>query len=72
MQRWLDRYLKHRGSVRPQLDRRFRYLEPAGGGRWQPVTLRRDPLLSFYYCSAYALGDGDRARRDLVVTDVGC
>jgi dienelactone hydrolase len=71
VQRWLDRYLKHR-SAGPLLRGSFRYLEPAGHGRWQPVRLRRDPLLSFYYCSAYALRDAGRMRRDLDVTGVGC
>jgi hypothetical protein len=72
VQRWLNQYLKHRGGVGSLLQRRLRYLEPAGGGRWQPVTLHRDRLLSFYYCSAYALGDGRARRADPDVTDVGC
>ena len=42
VQRWLGRYLKHQGSVQSLLARQFRYLEPAGNGRWAPVTLRRD------------------------------
>ncbi len=76
-QLWLDRYLKHRDNTRALLGRRFRYLEPVGNGRWSPVTLRRDPLLSFYYCSAYALRDRTsagslRRRADGDVTDVGC
>lgn len=71
VQRWLDRYLKHRGAS-PLLRRSYRYLEPVGHGTWRPVTLRRDRLLSFYYCSAYAFRDGGRVRRDLDVTDVGC
>ncbi len=68
VQRWLDRYLKHRGTSRQLLASSFRYLEPTGGGRWSPVRLQRDPLLSFYYCSAYALGN----RSDGDVTGVGC
>jgi dienelactone hydrolase len=68
VQRWLDHYLKHRGTTERLLDRSFRYLEPTGGGTWSPVRLQRDRLLSFYYCSAYALGD--RADGDL--TGVGC
>jgi dienelactone hydrolase len=68
VQRWLDRYLKHRGSSKRLLAKRFRYLEPTGGGEWSPVRLQRDPLLSFYYCSAYSLGK----RSDLDITDVGC
>lgn len=67
-QLWLDRYLKHRDNTRALLGQRFRYLEPVGNGRWSPVTLHRDPLLSFYYCSAYAVG----ARSDGDVTGVGC
>jgi len=67
-QLWLDRYLKHRDNTAALLAKRFRYLEPVGNGRWSPVSLRRDPLLSFYYCSAYAIG----ARSDGDVTGVGC
>jgi dienelactone hydrolase len=72
VQRWLDRYLKHRGSVRSLLATRFRYLEPAGNGHWVPVTLHRDDQLSFYYCSAYrfATPHGTKASGD--VTGVGC
>jgi len=72
VQRWLDRYLKHRPGVGQLLKDRFRYLEPVGDGRWEPVTLQRDPLLSFYYCSAYRLDARDGVRRDGDVTDVGC
>jgi len=67
VQRWLDRYLKHRPAA-PLLDTSFRYLEPTGGGEWAPVRLDRDPNLSFYYCSAYSLG----GRSDGDLTDVGC
>lgn len=72
VQRWLDRYLKHRGSSGPLLARSFDYLEPTGAGRWSPVRLRRDPLLSFYYCSAYAVRDAGGLHRDLDVGGVGC
>lgn len=65
-QLWLDRYLKHRDNTRALLGKRFRYLEPVGGGTWDPVRVRR--TLSFYQCSAFDLG----RRRDLDVTDVGC
>ncbi len=68
VQRWLDRYLKHRGSSKRLLATSMRYLEPTGGGEWSPVRLKRDRLLSFYYCSAYSLG----SRQDGDVTDVGC
>ncbi len=37
-----------------------------------PVTLKRNPLVSFYYCSAYALDDRGSVRRNGDVTDVGC
>ena len=72
VQRWLDRYLKHRGSVKSLLATRFRYLEPSGNGRWVPVTLRRDDLLSFYYCSAYRLDSTKGLRSSGDVTGVGC
>lgn len=67
-QMWLDRYLKGDRDDERLLAHEFDYLEPVGGGKWKPVTLERDPLLSTRYCSAYAVGrhqDGD-------VIDVGC
>lgn len=67
-QLWLDRYLKHRTGVRPLLAKRFTYLEPAGNGKWSPVRLARDELLSFYYCSGYSVGE----RYDGDLTGVGC
>ena len=70
VQRWLDHYLAHRTGIKPLLAKRFRYAEPVGGGEWRPVRLRRDPLLSFYYCSAWSLRDGRRSKPD--VTGVGC
>ena len=72
VQTWLDRYLKHRDNDRQLLGRTFDYLEPTGNGQWTPVTLHRDPLLSFYYCSAYSLETADGVRRDGDITDVGC
>ncbi|WP_240641509.1 alpha/beta hydrolase [Nocardioides ferulae] len=75
VQRWLDRYLKHRDGAAATarlLGERLRYLEPAGGGRWQPVRLDRDEQLSFYYCSAYAVRDGESALADGDITDAGC
>jgi hypothetical protein len=54
VQRWLGRYLKHRRTH--LLAKSFRYLEPVDVGRWAPVSLDRSKLLSFYYCSGYALG----------------
>ncbi len=72
VQRWLDRYLKHRGTARRLEARSFRYLEPRGNGRWESVRLRRDPLLSYAYCSAYALRDGRGRHATGDITDVGC
>lgn len=69
-QAWLDRYLKHR-SARPLLARELTYLEPVGNGRWEPVTLQRDALLSFYYCSAYSLSDEDGPLHDGDLADLG-
>jgi hypothetical protein len=71
-QRWLGRFLKHRTPASALLAKRFRYLEPVGNGRWEPVGLRRDRLLSFYFCSAYRLDTTDGVRRDGDVTGVGC
>jgi hypothetical protein len=71
VQRWLDRYLKHR-SAAPLLARSFRYLEPVGHGTWSPVTLRRDDLLSSDFCSAYALTTRSGRVADGDVIDVGC
>ncbi len=72
VQRWLDRYLKHRDNTGSLLGNRFRYLEPQGQGQWAPVTLRRNRLLSFYYCSAYSLATERGTRRNGDITDVGC
>jgi dienelactone hydrolase len=72
VQRWLDRYLKQQGSVKGLLAKRFRYLEPTGNGRWTPVTLRRDDLLSFYYCSAYRLEGPRGVKASGDVTGIGC
>ncbi|WP_183408098.1 alpha/beta fold hydrolase [Nocardioides pocheonensis] len=58
VQAWLGRYLKHDGDTGALLGTSLRYLEPRGRGVWAPVTLDRGSLLSFYYCSAYALHDG--------------
>jgi hypothetical protein len=66
VQAWLDRYLKHRSA--PLLATSFNYLEPVAVGDWQPVTLDRSRLLSFYYCSGYSVKDG---RRTLDNTDMG-
>ncbi|MCW2792973.1 MAG: hypothetical protein JWO76_2071 [Nocardioides sp.] len=72
VQRWLDRYLKHRDNTDALLGTRFRYLEPVGDGEWSPVELDRDDLLSFYYCSAYGLATDNGVRASGDVTGVGC
>lgn len=40
----------------PLLATSFRYLEPVAVGKWAPITLKRNELLSIYHCSGYALG----------------
>ena len=71
-QLWLDRYLKDRRNDRKLLGKRFPYLEPIGAGEWERTILKRDRLLSFYYCSAYRIETRDGVRRDGDVTGVGC
>jgi dienelactone hydrolase len=71
VQRWLDRYLKHR-PAEPLLARSFRYLEPTGNGHWSPVHLERDRLLSFYYCSAYAIHTARGLRTSPDLSHAGC
>jgi hypothetical protein len=39
----------------------FRYLEPTAVGRWEPVQLDRDSLLSFYFCSGWDLKKAPKA-----------
>lgn len=73
VQRWLDLQLKGRGSPRALLAPRLRYLEPRGGGRWEPVLLRAADQLSTRYCSAYRLTDRrGRVSTDGDLTDAGC
>ncbi len=74
VQAWLGRYLRHdRGADAALLAPSFRYLEPVGHGVWAPVVVRRDPLLSFYFCSAwdFRLRSGRRVVNDDVIHD-GC
>lgn len=71
VQAWLDRYLKHRRNDGALFGTSFRYLEPVGDGRWAPVTLRRDALLSGRYCSAWHVRSGGRMRTDGDVAGVG-
>ncbi|NYG54350.1 alpha/beta hydrolase [Nocardioides perillae] len=71
VQRWLDRYLKRRGAPSDLLARSFRYLEPVGEGRWEPVVVRRDP--SYQFCSAFRLStDRGRVLRDATWTGPAC
>jgi dienelactone hydrolase len=75
MQAWLDKYLKHdRSADRRLLGRSWRYLEPVDVGVWRAVTLRRDPLLSFYYCSGFAFRSATTGRllRNDDIARVGC
>jgi hypothetical protein len=75
IQAWLDKYLKHDKSAQKRLlSRAWTYLEPTGAGRWEPVRLERSKLLSFYFCSGYAMRSV-RTGRMLVDADVngaGC
>ncbi len=71
VQAWLDRYLKHQDNDAALTGTSFRYLEPAGGGQWKPVTLKRADLLSFYYCSAFGFGSGSRVLSDGDIAGVG-
>ena len=72
VQAWLDRYLKHRDNTDVLLGKRFRYLEPTGDSVWAPVTLDRDSLLSFYYCSAYGIRTLQGVAANGDVAGVGC
>ncbi|MCW2709883.1 MAG: hypothetical protein JWR64_668 [Marmoricola sp.] len=71
VQAWLDRYLKHQRNDSALTGRTFRYLEPVGNGVWRPITLQRDSLLSFYYCSAYGFRSGSRVLSDDDLGHVG-
>jgi hypothetical protein len=71
VQAWLDRYLKHRHDDAALFGTTFRYLEPVGNGRWSPVTLHRDPLLSQRYCSAWHVHTTTGLRSDGDVNGVG-
>ena len=71
VQAWLDRYLKHRSNDAALTGDTFRYLEPVGNGRWQPVSLQRRSLLSFYYCSAFGFHSGPRLLSDGDIAHVG-
>jgi hypothetical protein len=70
-QAWLARYLKHERNDPALTGTTFKYLEPAGNGVWKPVTLRREQLLSFYYCSAYGFRSGSRVLSNGDIARVG-
>ncbi len=72
VQRWLNYYLRHRGTTARLRATSLRYLEPRGHGVWQSVTLQRDQQLSIYQCSAYSLRGRHRILRDGDITGVGC
>ncbi|HSP38527.1 MAG TPA: hypothetical protein VLR26_12320 [Frankiaceae bacterium] len=74
VQAWLGKYLKDDPSADTSLlATRFRYLEPTSSGAWKPVTLDRNPHLSYQFCSAYSwtrTGGGRVSSKD--VNGVGC
>jgi dienelactone hydrolase len=77
VQRWLDRYLKHKGIGKPGPDpllaTSFDYLEPTAIGKRSRVTLDRSKQLSFYYCSAYSFHDRSGAMVSSGdISGVGC
>ena len=56
VQAWLDRYLKHDGAQRRLPARRSATSSRSATGKWAAGRCcGRAPLLSRYYCSAYAL-----------------
>ncbi|MFL6061791.1 MAG: alpha/beta hydrolase [Marmoricola sp.] len=71
VQLWLEKYLKHVDDDAELLGSQFTYLEPRGRGVWAPVALKRDDLLSFYYCSAYDLHSHGNEVRDPDLGHVG-
>lgn len=71
VQLWLDKYLKHVDNDAALLGTSWTYLEPRGKGRWAPVSLDRAGALSFYYCSAYDLGNGPSQVRNADIAGVG-
>ena len=75
VQAWFDKYLKQdKKAQRRLLATRHSYLEPVGGGRWDTVALQRSELLSFYFCSGYAMKSVRTGRMlvDADIADVGC
>ena len=61
-----------RRAVVPQPDEllapSFTYLEPVDVGKWEPVKLDRENLLSFYFCSGWSFHD----RRTGKLKQAGC
>lgn len=71
VQLWLDKYLKHVDNDARLTGSTFTYLEPRGKGVWAPVNLDRASLLSFYFCSAYDLGNGPAQVRNADIAGIG-
>jgi hypothetical protein len=73
-QAWLDKYLKNDPAADGALlATRFQYLEPTSSGTWKPVTLDRNPHLSYQFCSAWSwarTAGGRAATQD--ANGVGC
>lgn len=76
LQAWLGAYVRHDSAAGTDLlATSFQYLEPAAGGRWQPVRLSRNSNLSFYFCSGYdvsKLPGRTGEHRDDDLAGVGC
>ncbi len=71
-QAWLGHYLRGDTPVDALLARRLRYLEPVGNGRWKPVELDRDELISTRYCSAYRLRRDGHVQTERDISGAGC
>jgi hypothetical protein len=73
VQAWLSRYLQHQpGALPALLATSLHYLQPVGKGRWAPITIARNPALSFYFCSGYRLDVGTGIRTDKDLAGDGC
>ena len=66
IQAWLAEYLQHSPAAdQLLLSGTVRYLEPTSGDKRTMITFSRDPNLSFYFCSGYAM----RLSQGLFVSD---
>jgi dienelactone hydrolase len=73
VQAWLDHYLRHDPKAGAALlSTNLHYLEPVGGGKWEPVTIPRNQDLSFYFCSGYRFHAGGRVVTDKDIVGDGC